>query len=39
MEMEIILVFYSGILFQKVIGVQHWDKDVKNLVESQVDLI
>ena len=29
MEMEIMLVFYSGIWFQKVIWVQHWDKDVK----------
>ena len=39
MEMEIMLVFYSGILFQTVNWVQHWGKDVKNLVESQVDLI
>ena len=29
MEMEIMLVFYSGIWFQKVIWVQQWDKDVK----------
>ena len=39
MEMEIMLGSTQEFLFQKVYEVQHWVKDIKNLVESQEDLI
>ena len=38
MEMEIMLGSSQEFYF-KVLKVQHWVKDIKNLVESQVDLI
>ena len=39
MEMEIMLVLFSGIFISRLLKVQHWVKGIKNLVESQVDLI